>query len=196
MLELSTRNFVIFLALLAAVLLTSAALSSRKHAPADVAVGVPQPTTVAAPVNTMYTPGLAPERRAFSADEEAYSVALWRVHDKVKTSAVQLSFAGLSYKLKEIDRQGITAKIAPQLEIYRRARADIAKLIVPASMSQLHRTYTEAVQLYEQASAEMIKVADDGDEQHLLNAHNDTNKAATMLLKVGGELWPGEFKPN
>ncbi len=196
MLKLSTRNFLISLALLAAVLVTSAALSSRKYVPADAAVDVAQPTTVAAPVNTMYTPGLSPERRAYSAEEEAYSVALWRIHDKVKTSAVQLSFAGLSYKLKEIDREGIKFKIAPQLEIYRKARADIAELIVPASMTELHGIYAQAVQLYEQASAEMIKVADDGDEQHLLDAHKDTNKAATLLLKVGGELWPGEFKPN
>ncbi len=196
MLKLSTRNFLISLALLAAVLLTSAALSSRKQAPADVAVSVTQPITVAATVNTMYTPGLSPERRAYTSEEEAYSLALWRVHDKVKTSAVQLSFAGLSYKLKEIDREGIRAKIAPQLEIYRSAHADIAKLVVPASMKELHGTYTHAVQLYEQASAEIIKVADDGDEQHLMNAHNDTNKAATLLLKVGSELWPGEFKPN
>lgn len=164
--------------------------------PADVAVGVAQPPTVAVAVNTMYTPGLVPERRAYSAEEEAYSVALWRIHDKVKTSAVQLSFAGLSYKLKEIDREGLESKIAPQLEIYRNAGADISKLVVPASMTKLHGTYNQAVQLYQRASAEMIKVADDGDEQHLLNAHNDTNKAATLLLKVGGELWPGEFKPN
>ena len=196
MLKLSTRNSLISVALLAAVLLTSTALSSRKHAPADVAVGVAQPTTVAVTVNTMYTPGLSPERRAFSAEEEDYSVALWRIHDKVKTSAVHLSFAGLSYKLKEIDREGIKTRVAPQLEIYRTARADVAKLIVPDSMTELHRTYTKAVQLYQQAAEEMIKVAEDGDEQHLLTAHSDTNTAATLLLKVGGELWPGEFKPN
>lgn len=196
MLKLSTRNFLISLALLAAVLLTSAALSSRKQAPAEVAVSVTRPITVAATVNTMYTPGLSPERRAFSAEEEAYSVALWRIHDKVKTSAVQLSFAGLSYKLKEIDREGIKTRVAPQLEIYRTAQVEMAKLNVPASMAELHGTYTRAVQLYQQASTEMIKIAADGDEQHLLTAHSDTNTAATLLLKVGGELWPGEFKPN
>ena len=192
MLKLSTRNLLLSLALLAGVLLAAAALSNRKPGPAMADVVQP----VAETINTMYTPGLAPERRAFSAEEEAYSVALWRVHDKVKTGAVQLSFAGLSYKLKEIDRQGIKAKIAPQLELYRTALADMGKLSVPVSMTELHSNYTQAVRLYEQASAEMIKVAEDGDEQHLLTAHNETNKAATMLLKVGSELWPGEFKPN
>jgi hypothetical protein len=194
MFKLSTRNLLLSFALLAAVLLAGTALSNRKPAPAKAAMDPAQPLVEA--VNTLYTPGLAPERRAYSAEEEAYAVSLWRIHDKVKTSAVQLSFAGLSYKLKEIDRQAIKAKIAPQLEIYRTARADIDKLSVPPAMASVHETYTKAVDLYTQASAEMIKIADDGNEQHLLNAHSDSNQAATLLLKVGSELWPGEFKPN
>lgn len=192
MLKLSSRNFLISVALLAAVLVAAAVASNRKPAPLASAVAPAK----AAAINSMYTPGLAAERRAFSAEEEAYSLALWRIHDKVKTSAVQLSFAGLSYKLKEIDGAGIKAKIAPQLEIYRTARADIAKLKAPASMAELHGSYDQAVQLYEQASLEMLKIATDGNEQHLLNAHSGTNTAATLLMKVGSELWPGEFKPN
>jgi hypothetical protein len=194
MFKLSTRNLLLSFAVLAAVFLAGAALSNRKPISANATANTAQPLAEA--VNTLYTPGLAPERRAYSADEEAYAVSLWRIHDKVKTSAVQLSFAGLSYKLKEIDRQAVKDKITPQLEIYRTARADIDKLKVPQSMATVHETYVKAVGLYEQASAEMIKIAEDGNEQHLLNAHSDTNQASTLLLKVGSELWPGEFKPN
>jgi hypothetical protein len=196
MFKLSTRNWLISLALLAAISVAGAGLLSKKNVPATAPVELAQSNAAPAKVNTMYTPGLAPERRAFSAEEEAYSAALWRVHDKVKTSAVQLSFAGLSYKLKEIDRQALKTKVAPQLDIYRAARADIDKLAVPASMKELHETYLKALQLYQRASEEMLKITADGNEQHLLTAHSDSNTAGTLLLKVGGELWPGEFKPN
>ena len=196
MLKLSTRNFLIALALFAVVILAASALNNRKPAPADIAAGAAQPTSVATTINTMYTPGLSPERRAFSAAEEAYSVNLWRIHDKVKTSSVQLSFAGLSYKLKELDRAGVKAKIEPQAEIYRNALHDLGLLFVPESLKELHQTYVKAVNFYADASQDMIKIAADGDEQHLLDAHGKSNQAGTLLLKVGAELWPGEFKPN
>lgn len=147
-------------------------------------------------INTMYTPGAAPDRRAFSAAEEAYSVNLWKIHDKVKTSAVQLSFAGLSYKLKELDRAGIKAKVAPQVEIFNAALSDINKLSVPDSLKELHANYVQAVNFYGEAAQGMLKMVGDGNEQHLLDAHSKSNQAATLLLKVGAELWPGEFKPN
>ena len=144
----------------------------------------------------MYTPGAAPDRRAFSAAEEAYSVNLWKIHDKVKTSAVQLSFAGLSYKLKELDRAGVKARVAPQVEIFGTALSDINKLSVPESLKELHGSYIKAVNFYSDAAQDMLKIVGDGNEQHLLDAHSKSNQAATLLLKVGAELWPGEFKPN
>jgi hypothetical protein len=196
MFKLSARNVVALLALLGLMLLGMQALKSSR--PQSPAVAPPLATQPAATpnFNTMYSAGAAPDRRAFSAAEEAYSVALWRVHDKVKTSSVQLSFAGLSYKLKELDRAGVKAKIAPQIDIYRDALQSIDRLNVPESLKQLHETYKKAVTLYAEASADMIKIADDGSERHLLDAHSKTNQAATLLLKVGAELWPGEFKPN
>lgn len=147
-------------------------------------------------INTMYTAGAAPDRRAFGADEEAYSVNLWKIHDKVKTSAVQLSFAGLSYKLKELNRAGVKAKVAPQAEIFSNALNELGKLAVPDSLKQLHGEYVKAVNFYGDATQDMLKTVNDGNEQHLLDAHSKSNQAATLLLKVGAELWPGEFKPN
>ena len=195
MLKFSARNLLIFFLLLGLVLF--AATNAMKVKKVDTAPDSAINKNVAKPdFNTMYMPGAAPERRAFNAAEEAYSVDLWRIHDKVKTSSVQLSFAGLSYKLKELDRAGVKAKIAPQAEIYRNALQDLGKLSVPDSLKELHGTYVKAVNFYADASTDMMKISADGNEQHLLDAHSKTNQAGTLLLKVGAELWPGEFKPN
>lgn len=195
MLKFSARNLLIFLALLVLVLFAATHAMKAKN------IGSASVATIDKPAakpdfNTMYTAGAAPERRAFNAAEEAYSVALWRVHDQVKTSSVQLSFTGLSYKLKELDRAGVKAKIAPQAEIYRSALQDLGKLTVPDSLKELHGSYVKAVNFYADAAQDMMKIAADGNEQHLLDAHSKTNQAGTLLLKVGAELWPGEFKPN
>lgn len=195
MLKFSARNLLIFLALLVLILFAATHAMKAKN------IGSASVATIDKPAakpdfNTMYTAGAAPERRAFNAAEEAYSVALWRVHDQVKTSSVQLSFTGLSYKLKELDRAGVKAKIAPQAEIYRSALQDLGKLTVPDSLKELHGSYVKAVNFYADAAQDMMKIAADGNEQHLLDAHSKTNQAGTLLLKVGAELWPGEFKPN
>ena len=195
MLKFSARNLLIFLALLVLVLFAATHAMKAKNIGSTSVATIDKPA--AKPdFNTMYTAGAAPERRAFNAAEEAYSVALWRVHDQVKTSSVQLSFTGLSYKLKELDRAGVKAKIAPQAEIYRSALQDLGKLTVPDSLKELHGSYVKAVNFYADAAQDMMKIAADGNEQHLLDAHSKTNQAGTLLLKVGAELWPGEFKPN
>ncbi len=196
MFKLSARNVVASLVLLGLILLGVQALKKFRQQSAGVTAPLATQPAAKPNFNTMYSAGAAPDRRAFSAAEEAYSVALWRVHDKVKTSSVQLSFAGLSYKLKELDRAGVKAKIAPQIDIYRDALQGIDRLSVPDSLKELHQTYKKAVTLYADASTEMVKIADDGNEQHLLDAHSKTAQAATLLLKVSAELWPGEFKPN
>ena len=196
MFKLSARNVVALVVLLGLILLGVQALKNSRPDSAAVTPSLATQPAAKPNFNTMYSPGAAPERRAFNAAEEAYSVNLWKIHDKVKTSSVQLSFAGLSYKLKELDRAGVKAKIAPQIDIYRDALQGIDRLSVPDSLKELHETYKKAVTLYSDASADMIKIAADGNEQHLLDAHGKTAQAATLLLKVSAELWPGEFKPN
>lgn len=195
MLKLSPRNLA--LVLLALGLLAYAMFAFTKSKPVAAPARTDSaPNTIKPEINTMYTAGAAPERRAFSAAEEAYSVGLWKIHDKVKTSAVQLSFAGLSYKLKELDRAGVKAKVSPQIEIFANALNDLGKLPVPDSLKELNGEYLKAVNFYSDAAQDMQKIAIDGNEQHLLDAHSKSNQAATLLLKVGAELWPGEFKPN
>ena len=116
------------------------------------------------------------------------------VHDKVRTSAVRMSFAGLSYKMGDTDKAAMREKIAPLTKVFSEAQTQLAQLKVPVSLQALHKDYAEVLRLYREASVEMTKSAE-GD-QHLIVAQGMSEKAATLLLKVGDVLWPGEYKPN
>ncbi len=67
---------------------------------------------------------------------------------------------------------------------------------MPPSLSAVHDKYLAAIQLYKSASAEMLKTAQDRDDEHLLVAQGMSQHAAEEMLRVGDVLWPGEYKPN
>jgi hypothetical protein len=56
--------------------------------------------------------------------------------------------------------------------------------------------YSDAVRLYQQSAAEMVRVAGDGRDEHLVAAQPLSMEASEKLLKVGDILWPSEYKPN
>jgi hypothetical protein len=114
----------------------------------------------------------------------------------VKASALKMTAGGMSYKLRLIDRATFKARVDASREAYRAAALQIAPLTPPPSMAKHHRDYLEAVRLYEQSAAEMARVFHDGREEHLVNAHPLSTQAGVILLTVGNELWPTEYKPN
>jgi hypothetical protein len=136
------------------------------------------------------------ERPAMTAAEEAYAHALWPVHAKVKLDAVKMTFAGLAYKMGDIKRAAVKDRVAPLTPRFDSALAEINKLQPPASMRDLHGEYVEAIKLYRDASAIMIRLAADGRDEHLIEAQERSEKASGLTLKVGDTLWPGEYKPN
>lgn len=136
------------------------------------------------------------QRPAFSAEEEAYALALWPIHESVKTTAVRMTFTGLSYKMKDIDRNAVGRQVAPLTKEFREAHSKVGRLKVPATMADQHSRYLEALRLYESAAVEMARVSQDGSEEHLVKAQKMSFAASESLLQVGDALWPGEFKPN
>jgi hypothetical protein len=139
---------------------------------------------------------MEPLRPAFTAAEEAYVSTLWPIHSDVKLSAVSMTFAGLYYKLGEIDRNTLKSKLKPVAENFEKAALRLRQIEPPASMEKIHWNYVRAVKLYQDSVTEMAKVVDDGRDEHLIAAQAQSEQAATILLKVGSELWPGEYKPN
>ena len=154
--------------------------------------GLPrQTTTVAVPSNPFASP-----RPALTQAEETYSRALWKIHDDVKLGAVRMTFAGLAYKTGEIDRATFKARVDEARDVYARAEVRVRALQPPPSLRGVHADYLDAVRLYRQSAVEMIRVADDGRDQHLLAAYPLSETASKKLLKVGDALWPGEYVPN
>ena len=140
--------------------------------------------------------GLEAIRPPLTAVEEAYAAALWPIHSEVKLSAVNMTFAGLAYKLGELDRSGLHSRITLLAERFAAAALQFRQLQPPAALEGLHREYAEALRLYQTAIMEMGRVIDDGYDEHLLDAQGHSEQAATILIKLSDALWPGEYKPN
>ncbi len=136
------------------------------------------------------------ERPAVSAAEETYANALWPIHERVKASAVNMTYAGLSYKMRDLDAAGVKAKVVPLTKVFRDAQAEAARIAVPQPLKQQQIVYLHALKSYENASIEMALLARDGKDQHLVDAQKLSYAASEDLLRVGDVLWPGEFKPN
>ena len=138
-----------------------------------------------------------PDRRpAQTPAEERFSQALWTIHAEVRTAAVRMTFAGLAYKIGDADATSVRTKVTPLAETFRQASADLRSLDGPESMQAVHSQYADAVRLFTDASETMAKVAEDGNDTHLLTAQQMSAQAAGILLEVGDRLWPGEIKPN
>lgn len=135
-------------------------------------------------------------RPALTAAEEKYAQALWEVHARVKQNAVKMTFAGLAYKMGDIQRKALKERVEPLIPVFSAALADAGKLQPPASADEWHRKYTEAIRLYRDAATVMVKAASEGSEQRLIEAQEMSDKAATLTLIVGDNMWPGEYKPN
>jgi hypothetical protein len=141
-------------------------------------------------------PALAPSRPPFTASEEAYSRALWPIHNDVKAAALRMTFGGLNFKIGEIDRAELRERIESSRDVHRQAETRIRALQPPASLRDVHTEYVEAVRLYQQSAVEMLKVAEDGRDEHLVAAFPMSQEAGRKLLRVGNVLWPGEYVPN
>jgi hypothetical protein len=66
-----------------------------------------------------------------------------------------MSFAGMSYKLGDIDK--VEFKQVSALEIYRDAGKKIHSVQPPPSFAPLHQEYAGALQAYQDASIEMAR---------------------------------------
>jgi hypothetical protein len=158
----------------------------------------PQPPAVSA--GPSFAAGLgmgnAPSAPALSAEEETYAAALWGIHSEVKLSAVRMIFAGIEYKTEGHDARKLIAAVKPLTGKFVDAAVRVRHLDPPATLQDAHASYLEALDLYAHASREMVKVAADGKDEHLIRAQQRSEQASVALLKLSDALWPGEYKPN
>lgn len=138
----------------------------------------------------------AHHRAALSAEDERFAQELSNIHGAVRTAALRMTFAGLSYKMGDGDRASVATKVKPLTDVFSAAADALRALDTPASMRETRERYANGLRLYLDASREMVKVAQDGNDSHLLDAQMLSEQASGILLQVGDQLWPGEIKPN
>jgi hypothetical protein len=138
----------------------------------------------------------ADRRPAQDAAEERFAQALWNTHAEVRTAAVRMTFAGLAYKMGDADVASVQVKVQPLIAVFHQAEQQAGSIDAPASMRPVRERYADALRSYGRAAQEMVKVAHDGSDAHLLKAQQMAEQASSILLEVSEQLWPGEIKPN
>ena len=132
-----------------------------------------------------------------TAEEEAFTEALWPLHQEVvEASSGRLTFAGLAFVIDDHDADRLGAKLTPLRQTFHDTQAKVAAIPAPSSLQRIRDRYVGMLSLYELSATEMLKVAQDGDEGHLVDAQRTSEQAAEELVRLGDMLWPGEHKPN
>ena len=164
-----------------------------------VAVALTRELTTGQPAAQRATsarPAVATPRPALTPAEEAYARALWPIHNDVKLSALRMTMAGIMYKTNQIDAAELKARVEASIGVYRQAEGQILQLQPPPSFQGFHDEYLQAVRLYQQSGAEMVKLYDDNRDDHLVAAFPMSQEGGNILRRVGAVLWPGEYVPS
>jgi hypothetical protein len=156
-----------------------------------------RPGSVVQPAaQTVSTRAEKPQPRALTADEERFATDLWAVHREATRSAVAMSFAGITYQTDNRDARALARKIEPLAKFFRDAEVQVRSMSTPPSLSSTRGQYATAMDLYANAATQMLKFTEDGDTQHLEEAHRMDVTASEDMLRVGEVLWPGQYKPH
>ena len=137
-----------------------------------------------------------PQPPALTADEERFATALWAVHREATRLAVAMSFAGITYQTEDRDARALARKIEPMAKFFHDAEMQVRTMSTPPSLSRTQGQYVDAMALFANAAAEMLKFTEDGDLQRLDAAHRLDVRASEDMLRVGEVLWPGQYRPH
>ena len=156
-----------------------------------------RPRSAAQPAaQTVSTRAEKPQPPALTADEERFATALWAVHREATRLAVAMSFAGITYQTEDRDARALARKIEPMAKFFHDAEMQVRTMSTPPSLSGTRGQYVDAMALFANAAAEMLKFTEDGNTEHLGDAHQMDVRASEDLLRVGEVLWPGQYKPH
>jgi hypothetical protein len=154
------------------------------------------PSVVQPAAQTVSTRAEKPQPPALTADEERFATALWAVHREATRLAVAMSFAGITYQTEGRDARALARKIEPMAKFFHDAEMQVRTMSTPPSLSRTQGQYVDAMALFANAAAEILKFTEDGDPQRLDDAHRMDVRASEDMLRVGEVLWPGQYKPH
>jgi len=141
-------------------------------------------------------PASRPPRPPLTRAEEAYSQALWPIHSAVERSAVRMSLGQIFYKINDMGQAELKTRVDDALATYRWAEMRIRALQPPPSLERAHDEYLVAIRLFQTSALEVLKMFDDGNDDHLLTAYPLSQEGSDKIREVGAQFWRDEFPPN
>jgi hypothetical protein len=149
-----------------------------------------------APTPVLSRPAPTPQMPAFTRAEEAYIQALWPIHGEVERSTVRMSIGKIFYKTSDIGKAELKARVDDALATYRRAETRIGALRAPPSLERAHNDYLAAIGLFQKSALEVLKMFDDGNDNHLLAAYPLSQDGSNKIRAIGAQFWRDEFPAN
>ena len=137
-----------------------------------------------------------PPRPAFTPAEEAYIRALWPIHGDVERSAARMVLGQIFYTTNDMDRGTLKGRVVDALATYRRSESRLRELEPPATVVRDHEEYLAAIRLFQQSAVEVLKMFEDGRDEHMVTAYPLGQKATDKIREVGTKFWPHEFPPH
>jgi hypothetical protein len=137
--------------------------------------------------------------RPLTAEEEAFAHAAVAAPSRGGQSvgrAADTSAGIIMFAADDHDANRLAAKLTPLRQVFRDTRETVAAMSAPPSMQPVRDRYVGMLSLYEQSATEMLEVARDGNEGHLIDAQHKSERAAEELAETGEIISPGEHKPN
>jgi hypothetical protein len=128
--------------------------------------------------------------------EQSYLEALWPIHTSVERAAVRVALGASFYKLQDITRAELRTRLDEALAAYRTADQRLRLLQPPGTLQARHQAYLAAVELFQQSTREMLRMYDDGSDEHLYAGFPLSLQGTDRIREVGQEFWPDEYPPN
>jgi hypothetical protein len=134
-----------------------------------------------------------PAPRPLALEEQRYAEALWSIHTQVEQTTARVGLGAAFYKSQEIDRGELRARLNHGLAGYRLAELQIRALDPPPTLRGTHDGYLAAVRLFQLSALEMLRMYDDGDDEHLSIALPLSLDGTSKLRALGGQFWPENY---
>jgi hypothetical protein len=137
-----------------------------------------------------------PTRPALTPAEERYIRELWPIHGDVERSTMRMSLGQIFYKTQDLGQADLRKRVEQALAVYQKAEARLGGLEPPPSLQREHDEYASAVRLFRESAIEVLKMFEDGRDDHMLAAYPKGQAGANKIREVGGKFWPHEFPAN
>jgi hypothetical protein len=141
-------------------------------------------------------PAVPTPRPALSPEEQSYMQALWPIHSQVERTVLRVALGAAFYKTQDLSREELKGRLDEALATYRQAGEQLRALRPPPSLAQTQATYVSALDLFQQSAVEMLKMYDDGSDEHLAAGFPASLEGSNRIREVGSRFWPDEYPPN